>query len=325
MDRRTFISAVGGSVLAGPLLARAQRQTGVARIGIVSTGSPRATPALQAFEQRLRELGHVEGQDVLIEFRDAEGKVDRLPGLVSELIRLRVDVMLTGTAAATRAAKEATSEIPIVMGAIDFDPIALGYVSSLARPGANVTGVFFRQSELAAKRLELFKEMLPTLDRLAVFSDSLAGDQLKAVEAARLSRGFKLLPLQLGNPPYDFERAFSLAKRSRAEALFVLTSAVIFRERTQLAQLALKYRLPTSFATREYAEAGGLMAFGANMPDMWRILAALVDKILKGAKPAELPVEQPTKFELVINLKTAKALGLTIPPSLLLRADEVIE
>jgi putative ABC transport system substrate-binding protein len=319
-----FLGTLAGGLLAAPIATEAQ-QARVTRIGIVSTGSPRATPALQAFEQRLRELGHVEGQDILIEFRGAEGKVDKLPGLVAELVRLPVNVIVTATAAATRAAKEATSEIPIVMAAIDFDPIALGYVSSLARPGANVTGVFFRQSELAAKRLELFKEMLPTLDRLAVFSDPLAADQFKAVEAASLSIGLKLQPVELGNPPYDFERAFGVAKRSRAEALFVLTTAVIFRERTQLAQLARKHRLPTSFAHREHAEVGGLMAFGANMPDMYRLVAVHVDKILKGARPADIPVERPTKFELVINLKTAKALGLTIPQSLLQRADQVIE
>jgi putative ABC transport system substrate-binding protein len=324
MDRRAFISGMTLGLLAAPLVSAAQ-EARVARIGMVSTGSPRATPAILGFEQRLRELGHFEGQDILIEFRNAEGHVDRLPGLVAELVRLRVDVIVTATAAATRAAKEATSKIPIVIAAIDFDPIALGYVSSLARPGANVTGVFFRQSELAVKRLQLFKELLPTLDRLAVLSDSLAADQLNAVEAASPSIGVKLLPVNLGNPPYDFERAFGVAKRSRVNALFVLTSAVIFRDRAQLAQLALKHRLPTSFAHREHAEAGGLMAFGANMPDMYRLVADRVDKILKGTKPADLPVEQPTKLELLINLKTAKALGLTIPQSLLLRADQVIE
>jgi putative ABC transport system substrate-binding protein len=324
MDRRVFLGTLAGGLLATLLSAEAQ-EARVARIGMISTGSPRATPAILGFEQRLRELGHIEGQDIFIEFRNAEGNVDRLPGLVAELVRLRVDVIVTATAAATTAAKEATSKIPIVIAAIDFDPIALGYVSSLARPGANVTGVCFRQSELAVKRLQLFKELLPTLDRLAVLSDSLAADQLNAVEAASPSIGVKLLPVNLGNPPYDFESAFGVAKRFRVNALFVLTSAVIFRDRAQLAQLALKHRLPTSFAHREHAEAGGLMAFGANMPNMYRLVADRVDKILKGAKPADLPVEQPTKYELVINMKTAKALGLTIPQSLLLRADQVIE
>jgi putative ABC transport system substrate-binding protein len=324
MDRRVFLGTLAGGLLATLLSAEAQ-EARVARIGMISTGSPRATPAILGFEQRLRELGHIEGQDIFIEFRNAEGNVDRLPGLVAELVRLRVDVIVTATAAATTAAKDATSKIPIVIAAIDFDPIALGYVSSLARPGANVTGVFFRQSELAVKRLQLFKELLPTLDRLAVLSDSLAADQLNAVEAASPSIGIKLLPVNLGKPPYDYESAFWVAKRSRVNALFVLTSAVIFRDRAHLAQLALKHRLPTSFAHREHAEAGGLMAFGANMPNMYRLVADRVDKILKGAKPADLPVEQPTKYELVINMKTAKALGLTIPQSLLLRADQVIE
>ena len=323
MDRRTFIGAMAGGLLAAPLASEAQ-EARVARIGLVSTGSPRGTPAILGFEQRLRELGHIEGQNILIEFRNAEGHVDRLPGLV-ELVRLRVDVIVTGTAAATRVAKDATSKIPIVIAAIDFDPIALGYVSSLAWPGANVTGVFFRQSELAVKRLQLFKELLPSLDRLAVLSDSLSADQLNAVEAASPSIGVKLLPVNLGKPRYDYESAFGVAKRSRVSALFVLTSAVIFHDRAQLAQLALKHKLPTSFAHREHAEAGGLMAFGANMPDMYRLVADRVDKILKGVKPADLPVEQPTKYELVINLKTAEALGLTIPPSLLARADQVIE
>ncbi len=200
MDRRTFIEAMAGGLLAAPLAAGAQ-EARVARIGLVSTGSPRGTPAILGFEQRLRELGHIEGQNILIEFRNAEGHVDRLPGLVAELVRLRVDVIVTATVAATRAAKDATSKIPIVIAAIDFDPIALGYVSSLAWPGANVTGVFFRQSELAVKRLQLFKELLPSLDRLAVLSDSLSADQLNAVEAASPSIGVKLLPVNLGKPP----------------------------------------------------------------------------------------------------------------------------
>jgi putative tryptophan/tyrosine transport system substrate-binding protein len=322
--RRLLICAALASVVAKRLAVEAQ-QTGRARIGLVSTGSPRTTPALVAFEQRLRELGHIDGQDIVVEFRNAEGNVDRLPGLVAELVRLPVDIIVTGTAAATRAAKEATSKVPIVIAAIDFDPIALGYVSTLARPGANITGVFFRQSELAVKRLELFKELLPAPRRLAVLYDSLAADQVNAVEAASHSIGVKLALVNLGNPPYELESAFGAAKRSRANALFVLTSPVIFRERTQLAQLALKHRLPTSFAHREHAEAGGLMTFGANMPDMYRLVADRVDKILKGAKPADLPVEQPTKFELVINLNTARALELTIPRSLLLRADQVID
>jgi len=234
-------------------------------------------------------------------------------------------VIVTATEPAARAAKAATSTIPIVMVGINYDPIALGYVASLARPGGNVTGVFFRNIELTAKRLELFKEMLPTVRRVAVFSDPLTVDQLRAVEAANTRMHVRLQPLELRNSPYDFGNAFGVAMRAHAEALFVLESSPIFRERMQIAQLALKNRLPTSFAFREYVEAGGLMAYGASFVNMAGLAAVYVDKILKGAKPADLPVEQPTKFELVINLKTAKALRLTIPQSLLLRADEVIQ
>ena len=324
MDRRTFLAGAGAVVLALPLAAEAQQPGKVSRIGVLATANPRSAPFYQAFEQRLRELGYVDGQNIAFEYRDAEGKLDRLPGLAAELVGLKVDVIVTATEPAARAAKGATSTIPIVMVGINYDPIALGYVASLARPGGNVTGVFFRHIELTAKRLELFKEMLPTVRRVAVFSDPLTVDQLRAVEAANRSIGLKLQPLKLQNSP-DLEDAFRVVMRSHAEALFVLESAVIFRVRREIAQVALKDRLPTSFAFREYVDAGGLMAYGVNFSNMFRRVAEYLDKILKGAKPADLPVEQPTKFELVINLKTAKALGLTIPPSLLARADEVIE
>jgi len=291
----------------------------------LSTGNPRGIAIFQAFEQRLRELGYVEGQNLVIEFRDAEGRVDRLPGFAAELVRLNVDVIVVASDPATRAAKEATARIPIVMVGVNYDPVALGYIASLARPGTNVTGVFFLHRELTAKRLELFREMLPTVERVAVLSDPLAAEQLKEVNVANRSVGFKLQALELRTPPYDFEGTFRGAMRARAQALFVLTTPVLYRERSKIAQLALKSRLPTSFAHREHVEAGGLMSYGPNFPDMWRLAAAYVDKILKGAKAADLPVEQPTKFELVFNLPTAKALGLTIPPSLLLRADSVLE
>jgi putative ABC transport system substrate-binding protein len=211
------------------------------------------------------------------------------------------------------------------MMAINYDPIALGYIDSIARPGANVTGLFFQHLELLAKRFGLFKEMLPSVGRVTVLSDSLTADQLKMVEAANRSVGLELQPLDLQNPPYDFENAFRVAMRSRAEAIFVLESAPIFRGRTQIAQLAMKNRLPTSFAFREYVEVGGLVSYGVNFSTMYRRAAEYADRILRGTKPVDLPVEQSTKFELVINLKTAKALRLEIPPLLLARADEVIE
>jgi len=325
MERRTFITAMAGGLLAAPLAAEAQPAGKLYRVGILSTANPRSASIFRAFEQRLRELGYVDGQNLAVEFRYAEGKVDRLPGFAAELIRLDMNVIVTTTDPATRAAKEATANIPIVMLAINYDPVALGYIASLARPGGNITGLFFQHRELTAKRFELFKEMLPTPSRLTILSDSLTVDQLKAVEAANRSVGLKLQPLELRNPPYDFESVFRVVTQSRAEALFVLESPFIFRERTQIAHLSLRNRLPTSFAFREYVGAGGLISYGVNFLDMWRRAAEYTDKVLKGAKPGDLPVEQATKIELVINLKTAKALGLTIPPSLLQRADQVIE
>ena len=312
------------SIALVPPSARAQ-STRVARVGILSTGNPRSAAIFHAFEQRLRELGYAEGQNLVIEFRNAEGKTDRLPGLAAELVRLNMDVVVVATDPATRAVKEASAKTPIVMVSVNYDPVELGYIASLARPGGNITGVLFLHRELTGKRFELFKEMLPTVARVAVLSDPLAAEQLAAAEAANRSMGLKLQVIELQNPSYDFESAFRLALRSKAEALLVLTTPVIFRERSKIAQLALKNRLPTSFAHREHVDAGGLMSYGPNFDDMWRHAAVYVDKILKGAKPADLPVEQPTKFELVINLKTAKALGLTIPQTLLLRADEVIQ
>jgi ABC-type uncharacterized transport system substrate-binding protein len=312
------------SIALVPPVARAQ-STRVARVGILSTGNPRSAAIFQAFEQRLRDLGYAEGQNLVIEFRNAEGKTDRLPGLAAELVRLNMDVVVVATDPATRAVKEASAKTPIVMVSVNYDPVELGYIASLARPGGNITGVLFLHRELTGKRFELFKEMLPTVARVAVLSDPLAAEQLAAAKAANRSMGLKLQVIELQNPSYDFESAFRVALRSKAEALLVLTTPVIFRERSKIAQLALRNRLPTSFAHREHVDAGGLMSYGPNFDDMWRHAAVYVDKILKGAKPSDLPVEQATKFELIINLKTAKALGLTIPPSLLLRADQVIE
>jgi putative ABC transport system substrate-binding protein len=324
LERRTFMALVSGRLLAAPLATEAQ-STKVARVGILSTGNPRSAAIFQAFEQRLRELGYIEGQNLAIEFRNAEGKTERLSGLAAELVGLNADVIVVATDPATRAVKEASAKIPIVIVSVNYDPVELGYIASLARPGTNITGVLFLHRELTGKRFELFKEMLPTVKRVAVLSDPLAAEQLRAVEAANRSMGLKLQLIELRDPSYDVESAFRAAVRSHAEALLALTTPVIFRERSKIAQLALKNRLPTSFAHREHVDAGGLMSYGPNFADMWRLAAVYVDKILKGAKAAELPVEQPTKFELIINLKTAKALGLTIPPSLLRRADEVIQ
>ena len=324
MERRAFLTRMTGGLLAAPLAVVAQRTGKVPRIGYLHV-VPRPSPFLQMLGQGLRDLGYVEDQNFAFEYRSADGKVERLPTLAADLVHLNVDLIVTATAPAARAAKEATTAIPIVMVGVNYDPLALGYVASLARPGGNVTGLFFLHLDLLAKRLGVFKEMLPSIGRVAVLSDPLSADQLKQVEVVNRSLGFKLHPVDLREPQLDVESAFRAAVRSRAEGLFVLETVNIFRERSQIAQLALKHRLPTSFAFREYVDAGGLASYGVNFPDMGRRTAIYVDRILKGAKPADLPVEQATKFELVINLKTAKALGLTIPPSLLQRADQVIE
>jgi putative ABC transport system substrate-binding protein len=323
IPRAALRAALALVILAAPLAAQAQEAKAY-RIGYLSSANPRSAAFFQAFEQRLRELGYIEGRNFAIEFRNAEGQLDRLPGLAAELVRLNVNVIVTATEPATRAAKEATATIPILIVGINFDPVALKFVTNLARPGRNVTGLFFLHLDLMAKRFELFKEMLPTVKRVAVFSDVFTVDQLRRVELVNRSIGFKLQPLELPNPP-DLVDAFKVIRRSHAEALFVLESALIYRARGDIAQLALKHRLPTSFAFREYADAGGLVAYGVNFANMFRRAAEYIDRILKGANPGDLPVEQPTTFDLVINLKTAKALGLTIPPSLLLRADQLIE
>ena len=325
MTRREFITLLGGGAAAWPLAARAQRPGKIARLGYLSTANPRSVAFFRAFEERLRDLGYIEGQNILVEYRNAEGNVDRLPDLAADLVRLDVNVIVTATAPATRAAIRATTTIPILMVAINYDPIALGYIDSLARPGGNVTGLFFQHLELVAKRFGLFKQTLPSIGRVAVLSDALTADQLKAVEAANQAVGLELQPLELENPPYNFENAFRVAVGARAEAIFVLESASIFRGRAEIAQLAMKNRMPASFAFRDYVEIGGLVSYGVNFSTMYRRAAEYADRILRGVKPVDLPVEQSTKFELVINLKTAKTLGLAIPPGVLAIADEVIE
>jgi putative ABC transport system substrate-binding protein len=322
--RREVITLVGGAV-AWPLAARAQQSGRMARVGILSTANPRSSSFYQSFERRLRDLGQIEGQNVAFEYRNAEGEVDRLPNLAAELASLGPSIIVSSTADATSAVKRATATIPILVVAVNYDPIALGYVDNLARPGGNVTGLFFQHLELLAKRFGLFREMLPSVGRVCVFSDSFATDQLDAVQAANQAVGLELRPLHLQNPPYDFETAFRVAALSGAEAVMVLESAPIFRGRTEIVQLAKDNRLPTSFAFREYVEIGGLVSYGVNFSSMYRRAAEYADKILRGTKPADLPVEQSAKFELVINLKTAKGIDLTIPASFLALADEVIE
>ena len=316
---------LGAVTVGGQSLALAQEEPKVVRIGAVSAGAPRSSPHWVAFAQRMGELGYVEGKNASIEFRSAEGRPERFPGLLADLVRLRVDVILAvGPEGSLRAAREATTTIPIVAVAIDYDPIARGYVAGLARPGGNITGVFLRQPELTAKRVELLREVVPKVRRMAIFWDAFSADQLQEAEVVARSIGVQVERFEFRDPPYRFGGPMKEAVQHHAGALLGLASPIFFRQRAELAEVAIKHRLPSISPFREAAEAGVLMAYGADLPDMLRRAAEYVDRILKGTKPADLPMEQPTKFEFVINLKTAKALGLTIPSSLLLRADQTV-
>jgi putative ABC transport system substrate-binding protein len=314
------------ALLAVPFVAEAAEK--VSLIGMLDYSAPDAARVgwWKAFRQALRELGHVEGQSVAFEARWADGRVGRLPGLAAELVRLRVDVIVTGGSEAARAAKQASVSIPIVM-ATGADPVALGLVESLARPGGNVTGVTSISTELSGKRLELLRVLLPTLSRVAILWDeanSASALGVRETEAVAPALGMRLQSVGLRDPKH-IDRAFSAVVGERAGALIVAGGASLFPERKRIADLALKHQLPTMVTGREYAEAGGLLSYAVSYPDLFRRAALYVDRILKGARPADLPVEQPTKFELIINLQTAKALRLTLPPSLLARTDQVIE
>ena len=306
--------------------AEAQQPKKVPRIGFQSAASPAAmTPRTAAFSQGLRELGYVEGKNIVIEWRYAEGKLDRLDEFAAEFVRLKVDVIVTAAPSSTRAAKKATSTIPIVM-AWDNDPVANGFIASLARPGENITGLSSLAPEITGKQLELLKETVPRLSNVAVLRTSnLPGGQvLRDAEPAAKAFKVELQYLDVGGLK-DIETVFREARKGRADAVLVLASPILESYRTEVAAHALKNRLPTMFWASENVEVGGLMSYGANVADLYRRAALFVDKILKGAKPADLPVEQPTKFEFVINLKTAKQIGLTIPQRVLVRADRVIK
>ena len=303
----------------------AQQRIKVAKVGWLSSTFPRSFRPYQAMVDELRKLGYSEGQNLVFEFRSAEGNAARLPELATEIIRANVDLLLApGPEATLRAAKQSSVTTAIVMVAIDYDPIARGYIAGLARPGGNITGLFFRQLELGTKRIELLKETFPEASRIAVFWDRFSADQLKDIEITARSLGVRLQPVEVGNPTYNFESAFKMMAQARAGALLLLASPVFHRERKRIADLAVKNRLPTMAGAREYVEAGGFMAYGVNLSDMYRRAALYVDKVLRGLKPSDLPVEQPTKFEFFVNLKTAKQIGLTIPPNVLARADKVI-
>ena len=305
----------------------AQQPTKIPRIGLLFTATPSAAAArIEAFRQGLRELGYVEGKNILIEQRYAEGQLNHMNELAAELVRLKVDVIVTIGPAATRPAKEATTAIPIVMG-VDDDPVGNGFVASLARPGGNITGLASLAPEIGGKQLELLKEIVPRLSRVAVLGTSTQpgnAQSLREAEVAAQALAVKLQYLDVLSPK-DIEPVFRTASNGRAEAVLVVRASVFFSHRKQIVDLAAKRQLPAMYYTTEYVEEGGLMTYGVSITDLFRRAATYVDKILKGAKPAELPIEQPTKFELVVNLKTAKRIGLTIPPNVLARADKVIK
>jgi putative ABC transport system substrate-binding protein len=323
MRRRRFITLLGGAAAAWPMAARAQQK--LPTIGLLGTASASAWgPWTAAFVKRLRELGWIEGRTIAIEYRWADGRRERFAEIAAEFVERKVDVILT-SGAAGNAAKKATSTIPIIF-AVANDPLGSGLVASLARPGGNVTGLSAQQSDLVSKRLELLREVVPGFRQLAIMANvgyPAAVLEMDEVQGTARTFGFEVAKLEIRRPE-DIAPAFE-ALKGRAEALYVCSDPLVNANRIRINTLALVARLPTSYANREYVDAGGLMSYGPNFADLFRRSAELVDKVLRGTKPADIPVEQPTKFELVINLKTAKALGLDVPPTLLARADEVIE
>ena len=324
MKRREFIALLGGAAVAWPLAARAQQAASISRIGILWPGaSLPAPPRMESFRQGLRELGYVDGQNVLIEIRYAQGGLQQLPELAAELVRLKVDVIQASGDLAPRVAQQATTTIPIV--AMSDDILGAGLIASLSRPGGNTTGLTILSPELSVKRLELLKEVVPRLSRVSALWDPTTGtSQVAMTEEAARSLNLKLQVLEVRRRDEVVE-AIRAARNSKTEAINIFSSPFLASLAPEIISFAAEYRLPAIYQWREHAEAGGLISYGPSLAAMFRQAAGIVVKILKGTKPADLPVEQPTKFELVVNAKTAKSLDLTIPPSILLRADEVIE
>jgi putative ABC transport system substrate-binding protein len=331
MKRREVLGVIGGAA-AWPLAVWAQQPKNVPRIGFLVTGSiesPEARASLKAFDQGLREYGYIDGRNVLVEVRAADLKVERFPALAGELVRLNVDLIVASNSLAARAVQQATTTIPIVVPVMG-DPVGDGLVASLARPGGNITGLTFLGPQLVPKRLALLKEALPTTSQVAAlwhpgaYGERTMNDMMNEAEDAALTLGVHLRLVAV-HVPDDLDRAFSTVAGERADALLIFPSPMLFNQRKRIVDLAAKHRLPLMAMGKEFVQLGGFMSYGADIIDFNRRCVAYVDKILKGAKPADLPVEQPTKFELFINLKTAKTLGIEIPPSLVARADEVIE
>jgi len=326
MKKKIILLALCSLLLAPCSAVQAQQPQKIPRIGVLSVTSPATiTARLDAFRQGLRELGYVEGKNIVLEYRYADGNLDRVPALAAEMVRLNVEVILTGGSAATRPAKEATATIPIVM-AQDTDPVGNGFVASLARPGGNITGLSIVAPELSGKQLELLKETVPKLLRVVVLSHPNEPSYIQLRKEMELAA--KALKIQIqfldARSPKGVETAFREATKRHADAVLVPTTPIVASQRAQIADLAVKNRLPAMYGQPEYVDVGGLMFYGASITGLFRRAATYVDKILKGAKPTDLPVEQPKKFEFIINLKAAKQIGLTIPPNVLARADKVI-
>ena len=329
MDRRTFIGAMAGGLLAAPLAMEAQQAGGMPRIGVLVPAEPASPtePNVGAFRRELHKLGYVEGRNVAIEYRYAHGRSEAYPGLAQELVRLKVDVLVVASGAAALAAKKATQTIPIVFVAGGGDPVGAGLVASLARPGGNVTGLSMQLGEgFLGKLVELLKQAAPSISRVGYFRDTtLVNPQVIGdLQTSTQAFGLKAEIIDIHDVS-ELDGLLATMSQKPGGSFVVTGQALLFPHRSQITDLAVKYRLPAIYSFRVFVDAGGLMCYGPNLPDLWRRAATYADRILKGAKPADLPIEQPTKFELVINLKTAKALGLTIPPSLLQRADQVIE
>jgi ABC-type uncharacterized transport system substrate-binding protein len=327
MKKKITVLSLCAMLLALCVSAEAQQPTKIPWIGFLGVSSASTLAArIEAFRQGLRELGYVEGKSIVIEYRWAEGKFDRLPALAAELVRLKVDIIVTGGTTSTRAAKKATVTIPIVMG-FDNDPVGNGFVASLAHPGGNITGLSTLAPEISGKQLELLKEIVPRLSRVAVLGSSTTPGTAQARREIELAAGALKVQLQYLDvlSPKDIETAFQAASKGHADAVLALTNPILNQNRKALADLAVKNRLPAIYYSAEFVEDGGLMTYSVSTTDPFRRAAVYVDKILKGAKPAELPVEQPQKFEFIINLKAAKQIGLTIPPNVLVRADKVIK
>ena len=322
IGRRELLAGLSGAVVL-PLAARAQRPMSL-HIGIVKI-QPRTTPVYAAFDQRLRELGYIEGQNLVVDLVNPQNQAGGIPEAVAELLRRKVDIIVAPYESTVKSAIAATATVPVVMLAVDYNPLALGYVKSLARPGCNVTGLYLQQLDLAKKRVELLTQALPSVHAATMFWDSVSEDQWKATSSAAAGFGLQLAGVELREQPYDYEKALAQAPPDHRSVLVVPISPVFYRDRQRLADFALRQKIASVFAVREWVDAGGLFSYGVNFPAAYRRAAEFVDKIAKGAKAGDLPVEQPTRFELVLNLKTAKAIGITISPATLIRADEVIE